>query len=365
MKYSSSFIFLWIVLILSCTATAQKQTTKTAVIAYYAGRPTTIDSFDVRQITHLIFSFGHLKGNKLHINNARDTLTIQNLVAQKTKNPELKIMLSLGGWGGCRECSDIFSTKKGRKEFSKSVKELLDYFDADGIDLDWEYPAIEGYPGHAYKPEDKDNFTALVKKMRKKLGREKIISFAAGGFTTFLEQSIDWKKVMKYTNFVNLMTYDLANGFSKTTGHHTPLYSSPGQKESGDNAVKYLLSAGIPANQLVLGAAFYGRIFDSVQNINNGLFQPGKFKSYLPSKFYEQTLSDSSGYNYYWDDSAKAPYYYNPVTQTFVTFEDKQSIALKTRYAVENKLYGIMFWQLTEDKFQSGLLQSINNELNK
>jgi chitinase len=363
MKYYSLLSLSLAIYSLSYNVNAQPKTAKPAVIAYYAGSPTMIDSFDVRQVTHIIFSFGHLKENKLHINNTRDTLTIQNLVAQKTKNSDLKVMLSLGGWGGCKTCSDVFSTKKGRREFSKSVKELLDYFNADGIDLDWEYPVIEGYPGHAYKPEDKANFTALVKKLRKKLGKEKLISFAAGGFTTFLEQSIEWKKVMAYADFVNLMTYDLTNGFSVNTGHHTPLYSSANQKESGDNAIQYLVAAGIPSNKLVLGAAFYGRVFDSVQNVNNGLFQPCKFKSYMPSRYFDSTLTTANGYVYYWDDLAKAPYYYNATTQTFVTFEDKNSIALKTRYAVANKLFGIMFWQLTEDKFHDGLLQSITTAL--
>jgi chitinase len=201
----------------------------------------------------------------------------------------------------------------------------------------------------------------LVKKLRKKLGKDKLISFAAGGFTTFLEQSVDWKKVMRYASFVNLMTYDLTNGYSVTTGHHTPLYSSPNQKESGDNAIQWLIAAGIPSNKLVLGAAFYGRIFDSVQNVNNGLFQPCRFKSYMPTRYFDSTITASNGYAYFWDDIAKAPYYYNATTQTFVTFEDKKSIELKTRYAIKNKLFGIMFWQLTEDKFHDGLLQSINN----
>jgi len=363
MKHYRFLSISFVILVLSHNVNGQATPAKPAVIAYYAGSPTMIDSFNTGQITHIIFSFGHLKGNGLHINNARDTLTIQNLVSQKAKNPDLKVMLSLGGWGGCKDCSDVFSSKKGRKEFSRSVKELLDYFKADGIDLDWEYPAIEGYPGHAFKPEDKTNFTALVKKLRKKLGKDKLISFAAGGFTAFLEQSVEWKKVMKYANFVNLMTYDLTNGFSVTTGHHTPLYSSANQKESGDNAIQYLVSIGIPSNKLVLGAAFYGRVFDSVQNVNNGLFQPCKFKSYMPSRYFDSTLTETNGYVYFWDDSAKAPFYYNATAQTFVTFEDKKSIALKTRYAVANKLFGIMFWQLTEDKFKDGLLQSINDTL--
>ena len=341
---------------------AQTNINKPAVIAYYHGSPTLIDSFDVRTLTHIIFSFGHLKNGKLSINNAKDTLTIQNLIAQKEKNPALKVMLSLGGWGGCKDCSDAFSTRKGRKLFTGSVKQLLNYFKADGIDLDWEYPAIAGFPGHEYKQEDKVNFTRLVRKLHRKLGNDKIISFAAGGFTEFLTQSIEWKKVMKHASFVNLMTYDLVNGASESTGHHTPLFSTPGQKESGDNAVNYLLGIGIPPGQLVIGAAFYGRLFDSVQNINNGLYQPARFKSYIPGKLIPDMM-EKGGYVYFWDDVAKAPYYYNPATQSFLTFENARSLSLKTRYVMEKGLFGIMFWQLAEDRQQDGLLNAISDSL--
>jgi chitinase len=79
----------------------------------------------------------------------------------------------LGGWSGCAPCSDVFSTAAGRTAFAASVKELLLYFKADGIDLDWEYPAIEGYPGHTYRKEDKENFTSLVQALRATLGKKK------------------------------------------------------------------------------------------------------------------------------------------------------------------------------------------------
>ena len=363
-KNSCRFILQLLILTIGVPVIAQTSTNKPAVIAYYFGSPTLIDSFDVSSLTHIIFSFGHLKNGKLTINNARDTLTIQNLIAQKSRNSSLKVMLSLGGWGGCKDCSDAFSTKKGRKLFAGSVQDLLEFFKADGIDIDWEYPAIAGYPGHEYKRQDKVNFTRLIRKLRKKLGSDKIISFAAGGFSDFLDQSIEWKKVMKYASFVNLMTYDLVNGNSVLTGHHTPLYSTPDQKESGDNAVSFLLAAGIPPGKLVIGAAFYGRLFDSVQNLNNGLYQPARFKSYIPGKFIPD-LTGNGGYVYFWDDIAKAPYYYNPATQSFLTFENTQSLSLKTRYVIDRKLFGIMFWQLTEDQQQDGLLKAITDTLNQ
>src|SRR5690606_10326806 len=134
-----------------------------------------------------------------------------------------KVILSLGGWGGCPSCSEVFATAKGRKEFSESVLALNRSFKTDGMDLDWEYPTIEGYPGHRFVPEDKDNFTALVQQLRQTLGEKYEISFAAGGLHKFLDESVDWKAVMPLVDKVNIMSYDLINGYSTTTGHHTAL----------------------------------------------------------------------------------------------------------------------------------------------
>ena len=139
-------------LALFCSTTLQAQKKGKAVLAYYSGSPERLDSFDATQMTHIIYCFGHLNGNRLKIRSAKDTLTIRKMVALKEKNPALKVLLSLGGWGGCAPCSDVFSTAAGRNEFAQSVKELNAYFGADGIDLDWEYPVVPGYPGHTYAP---------------------------------------------------------------------------------------------------------------------------------------------------------------------------------------------------------------------
>ena len=113
-----------------------------------------IDSFEVEKLTHLIFSFCHLKGNMLSVNNARDSATILRMVALKKRNPRLKIILSLGGWGGCQSCPSVFSTRHGRRIFARSVKRSGKYFGTDGIDMDWEYPVISGFPGHLVPSEN-------------------------------------------------------------------------------------------------------------------------------------------------------------------------------------------------------------------
>jgi len=338
-------------------ASAQKK----AVIAYYSGGLQAIDSFDANKFTHIIYCFGKMKGNNLHLRGSRDTLLIQKMVAMKKTNKKLKVLLSLGGWGGCEPCSDVFNTETGRKEFAQSVKSLTDFFGTDGIDLDWEYPTISGFPGHTYRPEDKQNFTDLVKELRTSLGKKATITFAAGGFDRFLQESVDWASVMPLVNYVNLMTYDLVGGYAKVTGHHTPLYSTPSQKQSTDNCVQWLLKNGVEPRKLIVGAAFYSRVWEGVENTNNGLYQPGKFKAYIG---YDKFLT-AQNYTMYWDSVAQAPYAYNAAEKLYATFDNKRSVELKTKYVMQHKLGGIMFWQLGHDLAKGGLLDVINETLKK
>lgn len=334
-----------------------------SVIGYYAGNATDINQYPTNYLTHIIYSFCHLKNGELHVDNRADTNTINALLNLKKKNPALKVILSLGGWGGCAPCSPAFSTEEGRRRFALSAKHLLEYFGADGIDLDWEYPAIAGYPGHPFMPADKHNFTLLIQELRLVLGKNLEISFAAGGLSNFLDSSVEWEKVVPLVDKINLMTYDLVNGFSTVTGHHTPLYSTPTQAPSVDQVIHYLDKLGVPRNKLVLGAAFYARVFDVFKNENKGLYQPGKFNYGISYKHLDTTSLKEQGFQYYWDTIAAAPYMYSPLKMQVISFDDTHSIYLKTKYAQDMGLNGIMFWQLADDKTQNGLLTVIHQTL--
>jgi chitinase len=363
MNVRNIFILAVLTIIISGQGLAQKK--EMIVEAYYFKGISQLDSFDMKKLTHIIFCFGHLDGSRYKIDDANDSMLIKKMVSMKSINPKLKVILSLGGWGGCETCSDAFFTAEGRKEFAKSVKEVTDYFKTDGIDLDWEYPTIrldndiDKNPVHKTAPEDRKNFTDLVRQLRKSLGKKITISFAAGGFQTFLEKSIEWKEVMKEVDFVNLMMYDLINGYATATGHHTALYSTPQQHESTDNAVQYLVKLGIDPHQIVIGSGFYARVWENVGETNNGLYQQGKFKTSVPFKDFPDRLSPAQGYEYHWDSTAMAPYMYNPAQKTFATFDDLRSIEQKTKYVIDKKLGGIMFWELSHDTHTNGMVDAI------
>jgi chitinase len=79
----------------------------------------------------------------------------------------------------------------------------------------------------------------------------------------------------------------------------------------------------------------------------------------------QDSLSVQNGFEKKWDDVAKAPYAINTERRLLATYDDERSVALKTKYAVENKLGGIMFWQMCDDRFRDGLLNTIAKNMAK
>ena len=156
------------------------------------------------------------------------------------------------------------------------------------------------------------------------------------------------------------MSYDL---YSQTkTGHHTPLYSVNTDSYSVDSAVRYLTKIGIPKSKIIVGAAFYGRIWENVPDINNGLFQNAKFRKAIS---FNKLDNLDDGFEFYWDETAKAPYAFNKTKNEFLSFDNKESVSLKAKYVIDQDLKGIMFWQLGEDLSSNGLLEAIKNRIYK
>src|ERR1700741_1822614 len=94
---ASKIILVTFFLLFALLPFAQKK--DISILAYYTGGQNA-DSFALEKLTHIIFSFGHLKGNQLSIDDANDSTMIQKLVSYKSRNPNLKVRRSVDGWGG-------------------------------------------------------------------------------------------------------------------------------------------------------------------------------------------------------------------------------------------------------------------------
>ena len=335
------------------------------LIAYYSGNAKQISGYPVNRLNQIIFSFCQMRGNRLVVAGRSDTATIRALVALKKKNPSLKILLSLGGWGGCKTCSAVFSSDSGRREFVESVYEMNEYFHTDGIDLDWEFPSMAAFPGNPFLPDDKLHFNTLIKALRLKLGPQMEISVICAGFSPYLEGSLDLPGLVPFVSRINLMTYDLIGSKAHIAGHHSSLFSTSGQTASADRAVRYLDSLKIPRYKIAIGVALYGRLYQVTENQGHGLQQPAQFKKFVTDKAIRKYYTAATGYITYWDDDAKAAYKYSDRKKLFLTYDDEKSVRAKVSYVKEKGLNGIFFWELRLDKAQGGLTDVMADQMKK
>jgi chitinase len=349
----------------AATSLAQKK----EIIAYIFPKDRILAPGEVSatKLTRINYAFANLQNGQIVEGFAHDAENFAVLNSLKRDNPSLTIVVSVGGWTWSGDFSDMALTKQSRKLFIESAVKYVEKYELDGVDIDWEYPGMAG-DNNRFRPEDKQNYTRLLKELRarfdeeqKKLHRHLVTSIATGASTDFLEHT-EMAKVQRYVDTVNLMSYDYyVPSWDKTTGHHAPLFTNPAdpKKISADRTVHEYESAGVPPGKLVLGVPFYGKSWTQVPDQNHGLFQPGKEapNTYLP--YSAMTNLQNSGYIRYWDASASAPYLYNHDTQTFISYDDPESLKKKCEYVIDRKLAGVMFWEYTGDSANT-LLDSID-----
>lgn len=347
---------------------------KPVVIAYVFKKDAVIQpgEIDASRLTRVNFAFANLQSGRMVTGHSADEQNLAALKALKCDNPSLTILVSVGGWLWSGAFSDMALTKESRKLFIQSAVDFIDRYSLDGLDIDWEYPGLPGAPGHVYRPEDKQNYTLILKELRKRFNKEEkrlqrrlYLTIATGASRQFLVHT-EMKKVQKYVDTVNLMAYDYYEpGSFGLTGHHAPLFTQPSdpKKISADRSVQEFETAGVPANKIVLGVPFYGHVWGEVQEREHGLYQPGKPVPNAYAQFSEISAHMlNNGYERYWDSSASVPYLYNPTKQIFVSYEDSESLALKCKYVLDHKLGGVMFWDYASDSTGT-LLGVINTAL--
>lgn len=318
------------------------------------------------KITHINFAFANIKDGKVILGKPSDSVSLVKLNRLKNHNPNLKILISVGGWSWSKNFSDAALTPESREVFADSAIDFMLAHKIDGIDLDWEYPGQKG-DNNIFRPEDKENFTAILKLIREKLEALSpstyLLTIATGANQLYLDHT-DMAAAHRYLDFINIMTYDFYTAGENQTGHHSSLYKSDvnGKAMYAAKAVQQHINAGIPVEKLVLGVPFYGRWWKGTNPEHNGLYQnsTGDRGSYGFSEI-EQNYIGKNGFLALWDNSAKAPYLWNEKEKQFVTYEDPKSLKHKIEFIKEKNMGGIMFWQLYGDS--GTLLNTIDKYL--
>jgi chitinase len=339
------------------------------IVAYVTGW-TTSPEIDPQKLTHINFAFARIDGEgKVVLPHAGLAVQLAQLRALKARNPRLRILISVGGWEA-EGFSDAALTDASRRMFATTAVSLMREHALDGIDVDWEYPG-QSVAGIKSRPQDQRNFTLLLRTLRAHLDRAGaaqgrrgddayLLTIASADREYFELTQMD--RLHVHLDWINVMSYDFFNALTPTTGHHAGLYRSPlaapGDRNA-DASVKQHLAAGIPPGKLVLGVAFYGRAFAGVSSLHDGLHQPyERFEAAHPYAELVDEFIDRNGFVREWDEQAQAPFLWNAASRTFITYDDPQSIARKADYVKAQRLGGMMFWELSQDR-DSVLLDTI------
>jgi chitinase len=305
----------------------------------------------------------------------------------KQRFPNVRVVMSLGGFTGSTFFSDAALTPASRQRL---VASCLDMFLAgnlpgaapgaaagvfDGIDLDWEWPATAAAAGSHARPEDRANFTLLLAELRRQLdalGRQTHrhllltaflpadpVKIAAGFEVPAIFRSLDWATVQGY---------DLHGTWESTTNHQSALFSPPGdpspERFSVDLAIQTYLRGHAPARKLVLGMPFYSRGWTGVTAANRGLFQasagpaPATFEAGVEDF---KVVAAKPGFTVFRDRRDGVAWLFDGTT--FWTLDDPTALREKAAYVTGHHLGGAMAWSLDADDSRASLVRAIDSGL--
>lgn len=277
---------------------------------------------DPTLLTHINYAFGHIRSD-FETFDIKTPSRLKKVVELKKENPNLKVLLSIGGWEA-GNFSEMAADPVHRVKFAKNCLAAVEKYGLDGIDIDWEYPSSSS-AGISSSPDDIKNFNLVIRDLRIALGSDKLVTIATYAKVKYF----DLNTLNQYLDFVNIMTYDMG----KPPYHNAALYPSSATKYSCDEAVEKHHQSGMPYEKLVLGIPFYGKELNQGESVN--------YVDIVTSKY--------SKYNKCWDEDAQVPYLADDSGTMIMSYEDEKSASIKAEYVKSKGLLGAMYWSIEGD----------------
>lgn len=235
--------------------------------------------------------------------------------------------------------ASIAKSKEACDKFADEIVRMINKYDLDGVDIDWEYPNGK---------DEKEGFVYMMNAIYTKVKANNPNHLVTCAILLGAIDRFTLSTTIKTMDYVNLMTYEL-HSHVRTT-HHTALYpsSKSGTLYATSSSVEQIRAYGVPYSKMIIGSGFFGRQFTN----SSGL---GTTATYLDTSLRYGTIKtnyvdkQTETCKRYWDDECKVPYIYDSETGLFITYDDPEAIYWKAKYVQDKKLAGLMCWQVGQD----------------
>lgn len=312
-------------------------------------------------------------------------------IGMKQKNPNIKTLVSVGGWNfndcaaspestygqGSATC-EIFSTMAASEDkvrlFAQRVIEFCRKWGFDGFDLDWEYPVVAGHNSNA-RPfqdvtQDHANYVNMLRLLKEAFAVENpssplLLTAAVGVGKHTVDTAYDIPEMNKHLDLINLMTYDMHGYWEGRTGCNAPLHATEEDAQLGGYplsvswAVDYWIQAGASPQKLTMGVGTYGRGWTLADKskagynaLTTGASSPGvstQQAGYIAYYEIMELLKTGAATKHY--DSARECPYVVTTSGEWIGYDDVQSLGAKVAFAKSKGLRGTMVWALDLDDF--------------
>ncbi|KAL1205249.1 Class V chitinase [Cardamine amara subsp. amara] len=271
------------------------------------------------------------------------------------KNKEVQTLLSIGGEKADKTVfASMASKAENRKAFIDSSIDLARNYGFYGLDLAWQYPSNSVEMTHFGKLLKE--WRAAIKVESDSTNKLPLLLTAAVYYSPhYYSENYPVQIIADNVDFVNIMAYDFYGpGWSAVTGPPAALFDPSNADTTnlnGDFGLGKWLEAKLPAKKVVLGFPYRGWAWTLEDNKINGYGAATDGAAISP----DGSITYDKIRDYIVDNGAAT--YYDPVVighycyvgNTWIGYDDNQSIVAKVRYAKKKDLLGYYSWHVGGD----------------
>lgn len=179
-----------------------------------------------------------------------------------------KVLIAIGGWTDSKYFSTSVQTANNRKTFIGNIKKMVDQYNVDGVDIDWEYPGTQGNPGNIVSSSDTQNMLLFLQELRVAMPNKRLSTCTTQQAYIGANGSplTDVSAFAKVLDNILVMNYDVW-GASSTPGPNAPLENncenSMQPNANMQSSIDAWTKAGMPASKILMGVPAYGYISSS------------------------------------------------------------------------------------------------------